>query len=76
MEVRWNLVLHRELEILGSNVSASAWDEAVQIAQHAQILLGRLISHVFPVERYAEAFQVARRDRTGGKVVLTWETSG
>ena len=70
----WNDLLHRELELVSSNASAEAWPEAVRLAVSGEINLSRLISHVFPVEKYAEAFGVVN-SRAGNvvKVVLDWE---
>ena len=33
----WNRILHKELEIIGSNASAGAWPEAVHLAPPAAL---------------------------------------
>ena len=52
---------------------ASEIGEAVQIAREKEFPLGRLITHVFPAARFAEAVDVARHSREAIKVVLDWE---
>ena len=54
----WNHLLHRELELIGSNASAGAWDEAVALAVSGEVPLGRL-----DVARHAGG-TVRRRHRT------------
>jgi 2-desacetyl-2-hydroxyethyl bacteriochlorophyllide A dehydrogenase len=72
---RWTDLLHRELELISSNASAEAWPEAVRLAVTGEAPLDRLVSHVFPLERYSEAFErVYSRGEDVIKVVLDWET--
>ena len=73
----WNMLLHRELELIGSNASAKAWAEAVALAVAESVPLGRLITHEFRAERFEEALALVR-DRAGGavKVVLRWDGLG
>lgn len=68
----WNLLLHRELELIGSNASAGAWDEAVQLAVNGTIPLERLISARFPVSACEAALHMARTSREAVKVVMEW----
>jgi threonine dehydrogenase-like Zn-dependent dehydrogenase len=68
----WDLLLHRELELIGTNASAGAWPEAVRTATEGALPLTRLISKVCPAERYAEAFDLMRSSREAVKVVLEW----
>jgi threonine dehydrogenase-like Zn-dependent dehydrogenase len=68
----WNHLLHRELELIGSNASAGAWDEAVRLAIGGEVPLGRLISHRLPARRFPEALDLARSNRDVVKVVLDW----
>lgn len=71
---RWIDLLHRELELVSSNASAEAWPEAVRLAVSGEAPLGRLISHIYPVGRYQEAFAaVYSRGEGVIKVVLDWE---
>ena len=69
----WYRVLLREIELIGTNASAHAWPEAVQLAQDPSFPLGRLVTHRVQAPGFAEGIQLAR-DRTSGavKVVLEW----
>lgn len=69
---RWNHLLHRELELIGSNASAGAWPEAAQLAASRALPLGRLISHHLPAAQFAEGLQIARYNRDAMKVVMVW----
>jgi len=70
----WNLLLHHELQIIGSNASAGAWPEAVRLATNAALPLAQLVSARFPAERFAEAIDLVRRRRGDiVKVVMEWK---
>jgi L-iditol 2-dehydrogenase len=69
----WNLIVHRELQLIGSNASAGAWDEAVRLAVEERLPLKRLFSLTFPAARYEEAFALVRSQRDDVvKIVLEW----
>jgi len=68
----WNRLLHRELELIGSNGSAGAWDEAVRLAVTGAVPLERLISRRLPASSFAEALDLARHGRDVIKVVMEW----
>ncbi|MFL7868186.1 MAG: zinc-binding dehydrogenase [Anaerolineales bacterium] len=69
----WNHLLHRELEMIGSNASAGAWPDAVQLAVEAVLPLERLITHRLPAQRFAEGIELTRSGRADVvKVVLEW----
>ncbi len=68
----WNRILHRELELIGSNASAGAWDEAVRLAVAGDVPLQRLVTQVLPAERFAEGMDIVRQSREAIKVVLQW----
>lgn len=68
----WNQVLHRELELIGSNASAGAWPEAVRLATTGGLPLERLITHRFPAADYVAAMDEVRRAQSAVKVVLNW----
>jgi len=68
----WNRLLHLELELIGSNASAGAWDEAVRLAVEGDLPLRRLVTHVLSAERFAEGMEVVRQGREAIKVVLRW----
>jgi threonine dehydrogenase-like Zn-dependent dehydrogenase len=70
---RWNQILHRELELIGSNASAGAWPEAVRLATSGGLPLERLITRRFPAARFAEAMAFVRdRQKAAIKVVMDW----
>ena len=69
----WNTVLHKELEILGSNASAGAWDETVALAVSGRMPLARMVTHPLPAERFAEGIDLMRNRRGDViKAVLKW----
>jgi 2-desacetyl-2-hydroxyethyl bacteriochlorophyllide A dehydrogenase len=73
----WNHLLHCELEIIGSNASAGAWPEAVELAVESELPLERLITHRLPVQRFAEGIELTRSRRADVvKVVLEWAEEG
>jgi threonine dehydrogenase-like Zn-dependent dehydrogenase len=67
----WNHLLHREIELIGSNASASAWPEAVSLAVGG-LPLDRLISHRLPAERFQDGLALARQRGAAIKVILEW----
>lgn len=68
----WNMLLHNELELIGSNASADAWDEAVNLAVSCKVPLRQLISASFPAFNFAEALHMVRESREAVKIVLDW----
>jgi threonine dehydrogenase-like Zn-dependent dehydrogenase len=71
----WNTLLHKELRLIGSNASAGAWDEAVNLAVSGRLPLGSLVSHVIPAERFSEGVNLMRgRSDDVLKVVMRWDT--
>ena len=70
----WNSLLHRELQLIGSNAGTGAWDEAVEQFVKAGEHIGRLVTHTVPYHEYPRALDLARTRRDGAiRVVLTWE---
>jgi threonine dehydrogenase-like Zn-dependent dehydrogenase len=70
----WNTLLHREMELIGSNASAGAWPEAVKLATRRAIPLQYLLTHELPYVRFAEGIDLMRRKDQGlVKLVLQWE---
>ena len=70
----WNDLLHRELELIGSNASAGAWPEAVRCAVDRVVPLERTITHRFSADRFEEGVALVRSRRSDViKVVLDWE---
>jgi len=68
----WNRILHRELELIGSNASAGSWDEAVQLAVSGDVPLHRLISRIIAADSFHEAIALSRDGDNVLKVVLQW----
>jgi 2-desacetyl-2-hydroxyethyl bacteriochlorophyllide A dehydrogenase len=72
----WNDLQHREIELIGSNASAGAWEQAVHLAVSGDLPLERIATHRFPIRRYAEAFDLARNREANApavRVLLDWE---
>lgn len=69
----WNQLLHRELELIGSNASADAWPEAVRLASCLRERLARMVTHRLPAARFAEGVaRLRERDESVVKIVLEW----
>jgi len=69
----WNDLLHRELTLIGSNTGTGAWAEATAWLSEESASFEPLITHRYPIERYAEALRTVRdRDSGAIKVVLEW----
>ena len=69
---QWNDVLEREITMIGSNASAGAWPQAVDLAVRGALPLDDLITHRLPAAEFHQAIRLARHDRTAIKVVLEW----
>lgn len=67
-----SLIQGKELELIGSNASAGAWEEAVRLAVSGKLPLERLVSHRLPATDYDEALQRVRHDPAVVKTVLVW----
>jgi 2-desacetyl-2-hydroxyethyl bacteriochlorophyllide A dehydrogenase len=70
-EVRPSDIMMRDLEVLGSVCPTHAWDGALALIADGRVNAEALITHTFPLERFDEAYEIARHG-TGGaiKVVL------
>jgi threonine dehydrogenase-like Zn-dependent dehydrogenase len=68
---QWNELLHHEWTLVGSNASAGSWPQAVRKAVGG-FPLGALVTHRFPVARFAEAMETARSCRDAVKVAMVW----
>lgn len=69
----WSDVLHQELVLIGSNASAGAWPEAVNMAVQGGLPLDRLVTHRLPAEQFLQGYELTRDGRDGVvKVVLEW----
>jgi len=70
--VEWNLdeVCYRELSVTGSNASVpSAWNRALDLMAAGVVQTEPLVSRVFPITEWREAFDVFER-RSALKTVL------
>ncbi len=70
--VEWNLdeVCYRELTVTGSNASVpSAWNRALELLATGKVQAEPLVSGVFPITEWREAFDVFER-RSALKTVL------
>jgi len=75
-DLAWNHLLHREVELIGTNASADSWPEAVRLAVQRTVPLAKLISHRLPAERFAEAVELVRgRQPDVIKVILEWASA-
>jgi 2-desacetyl-2-hydroxyethyl bacteriochlorophyllide A dehydrogenase len=70
---KWNLILHQELELIGTNASAGAWPEAVRLVTEENLPVQRLVTHQFKVPQFAEAFSLVRARTQAIKVLLRWD---
>lgn len=65
-------IIHRQLTIYGSwTFSTHGLGEVAQFVANRNIPLKNLITHTFPLEQTAKAYQIFDGGKTG-KVVLTW----
>jgi len=72
----WNDLLHREIEITGSNASAGVWLGAVRLALDGKLPLGKLITQRFPYTQFNEAVELAGKHKEQCiKVVLEWPSA-
>ncbi len=70
----WNDVLHKEIEMIGSNASAGAWPEAVRIAVEGRLPLEKLVTHRIPAADFAKGIDLMKSRRGDViKVVMEWE---
>ena len=71
-DFKWNTLLHRELEIVGSNASRGAWPEGVAMAVNQGLPLEALVSQRVSAPSFKEAIALTRRSRDVIKVVMEW----
>ena len=71
-EIRPSDIMMRDLEVLGSVCPTGAWDAALALIADGRVNAEALITHTFPLERFAEAYEVARHG-TGGAVKVMLE---
>ena len=70
-EIRPSDIMMRDLEVLGSVCPTGTWDAAIALIADGRVNTEAVITHTFPLERFAEAYETARGGRGGAiKVML------
>jgi 2-desacetyl-2-hydroxyethyl bacteriochlorophyllide A dehydrogenase len=70
-EIRPSDIMMRDLELLGAVCPTGTWDAAVALIAGGWVDTEALVTHRFPLERFADAYEVARGGRDGAiKVML------
>ncbi|HSB82559.1 MAG TPA: zinc-binding dehydrogenase [Candidatus Methylomirabilis sp.] len=71
-EIRPSDIMMRDLEVLGAVCPTGSWDAAVALIADGRVRTEPLITHAFPLEGFAEAYDIARHG-TGGAVKVMLE---
>ncbi len=66
--VNFLLVMMKELELLGSIAQPPDWNDMIQML--TKVDLSPMISHRFPLDRFAEAMAIAQDAEAGAKVMI------
>jgi 2-desacetyl-2-hydroxyethyl bacteriochlorophyllide A dehydrogenase len=69
-EVRPSDIMMRDLEVLGSVCPTGAWDAALALMADGRVNTEAVITHTFPLERFAEAYEIARHGTDGAVKVM------
>ena len=70
-EIRPSDIMMRDLEVLGAVCPTGAWDAALALMADGRVKTEPLITHTFPLERFAEAYEIARGETEAAiKVML------
>ena len=65
----------QELEIVGANNDHNLMDIALELLVHPQLRLDELITHRFPLDKYSDAFALAKSSKDQAvKVAIVFET--
>jgi 2-desacetyl-2-hydroxyethyl bacteriochlorophyllide A dehydrogenase len=70
VEVRPSDIMMRDLEIIGAVCPTGTWDHAIELLATGRVDTEALITHVLPLERFDEAYRLARGGPGVIKVVL------
>jgi len=62
-EVRPSDIMMRDLEVLGAVCPTGTWDAAVALIADGRVNTEGIITHTFPLEQFAEAYETARGKR-------------
>jgi 2-desacetyl-2-hydroxyethyl bacteriochlorophyllide A dehydrogenase len=68
--IRPSDIMMRDLEVIGAVCPTGAWDAAVGLIADGRVNTDALITHVMPLERFEEAYALARGGDGVVKVVL------
>jgi threonine dehydrogenase-like Zn-dependent dehydrogenase len=71
-EIRPSDIMMRDLEVLGSVCPTGTWDAALALMADGRVNTEAVITHTFPLERFAEAYEIARHG-TGGAIKVMLE---
>ena len=65
-------IVNKDLTILGSfSYTSAAWRQVVELLNSGRLDLGFLVTHRYPLERFADAFEAVRHsDGARGKVII------
>jgi len=69
-EIRPSDIMMRDLEVLGAVCPTGTWDAALALIADGRVNTEAVITHTFPLERFAEAYETARSGRDAIKVML------
>jgi threonine dehydrogenase-like Zn-dependent dehydrogenase len=62
-EIRPSDIMMRDLDVLGAVCPTGAWDAAVALIADGRVNTEAIITHTFPLEQFAEAYETARGKR-------------
>jgi L-gulonate 5-dehydrogenase/2-deoxy-scyllo-inosamine dehydrogenase len=69
-QVRPSDIMMRDLEVIGAVCPTGTWDAALGLLATGRVNTEALVTHVLPLERFAEAYALARGGAGVIKVVL------
>jgi L-iditol 2-dehydrogenase len=70
VEIRPSDIMMRDLEVIGAVCPTGTWAAAIELLATGQVDTDALITHVLPLERFEEAYRLARGGPSVIKVVL------
>jgi threonine dehydrogenase-like Zn-dependent dehydrogenase len=69
--VDWSIISDRkELDVLGSHLGPYTYPRAIDYIQHRKIDMRGIVTHIFPLERFAEAIETMAQGEHSLKVVI------
>ena len=70
VEIRPSDIMMRDLEVIGAVCPTGTWDAAIELLATGRVDTEALVTHVLPLERFDEAYRLARGGPGVIKVVL------